>query len=159
MDYMPRIPGFFKPVLHTRGSPRQHFRNGLCLAPLRAITGAEIYRDKSKGLTLGEAALRVGSSMHYIRAATVLLEHGDQKLIHRVLQGECSILAAAASVAALTKLVSAFKTATPETRAGFFAATGTADLSTPVKRTEAASKLGPEIVWDEMIMPLISNGR
>ena len=56
MDYMPRIPGFFKPVLHTRGSPRQHFRNGLCLAPLRAITGAEIYRDKSKGLTLGEAA-------------------------------------------------------------------------------------------------------
>src|SRR5262249_21025287 len=154
---MTELSGFFKSDAGRRRSPRQHFRNGLCLAPLRAITGAEIYRDKSKGLTLGGAALRVGSSVHYIRAAIVLLEHGDQKLIDRVLQSECSILAAAASVEVLMKLVSAFKTASPEIRAGFFAATGTADLSSPVKRMEAATKLGPETVWDDMIVPLVGS--
>jgi hypothetical protein len=72
------------------------------------------------------------------------------------LGGEISILAAAASVETLVKLVSAFETATPEIRAGFFAATGTADLSTTAKRTEAASKLGPELVWEEMLVPLVT---
>jgi hypothetical protein len=147
--------GFFKPLVRTRRFTHRLFRDGICLAPLRAFTGAELYQ--SKELTLGEAALRVGSSVHYIRAAIVLLEHGDQKLIDRVLQGECSILTAAASVEALMKLVSAFKTATPETRAGFFAATGTADLSTATTRAEAATKLGPETVWDDMIVPLVGS--
>jgi hypothetical protein len=60
-------------------------------------------------------------------------------------------------VDALVKLLAAFKTASPKTRADFFAATGTADLSTPAKRTEAASKLGPEIVWEEMVIPLVGS--
>jgi hypothetical protein len=147
--------GFFKPVVRTRRFTHQLFRDGLCLAALRAFTGAELYGAKSKEVTLGQAALRVGSSIHYVRAAIVLLAHGDQKLIDRVLRGECSILTAAASVQALVKLVSAFKTASPEIRAGFFAATGTADLSCPVKRMEAAAKLGPEVIWDDMVAPLV----
>jgi hypothetical protein len=96
--------------------------------------------------------------VHYVQAATVLLEHGDQNLIDRVLRGRCSILAAAASVEALVKLLTAFKAASPETLAKFYTITGTADLSTAAKRTEAASKFGPEIVWEEMIVPLVSNG-
>jgi hypothetical protein len=159
--HMAAIPGFFKSGLHTgrRRSPRQHVRDGICLAALRAFTGGEIYRARPKGLTLREVALRVGSGIHYVRAAVVLLDHGDQVLISQVLRGKCSIVTAAASVEALVKLVSTFKTATPETRAAFFAATATADLSSAAKRTEAASKLGPEVIWDEMVMPLISNGR
>jgi hypothetical protein len=158
--HMAAMPGFFKSGLHTgqRRSPHQHFRDGICLATLRAFTGAEIYRDKPE-LTLREVALRVGSNGQYVRAAVVLIEHGDQNLINRVLRGKCSILAAAASVEPLVKLMSAFEMATPETRARFFAATGTADLSTAAKRTEAASKLGPELVWEEMVVPLVANGR
>ena len=154
MEHITTTGGFFKST-HTgqRRSPRQHFRNGASLAPLRAFTGAEVYQ--SKKLTLGEVALRVARSVHYIRAAIVLLNHGDQKLVDRVLRGEVSILVAAASVQALVKLVSAFKTASPEIRAGFFAATGTADLSCPVKRMEAAAKLGPEVIWDDMVAPLV----
>jgi hypothetical protein len=158
MNYMAGMPGFFKPV-HTgeRRAPHQHFRDGICLAALRALTGAELRRDKPE-LTLREVALRVGSNVHYVQAATVLLEHGDQNLIDRVLRGKCSILAAAASVAALVKLLTAFKTTSPENLARFYAITGTADLSTTAKRTEAASKLGPEIVWEEMVVPLVSTG-
>jgi hypothetical protein len=158
MQHMAAMPGFFKPVLPAgqRRSPHQHFRDGICLAALRAFTGAEIYRDKPEELTLGEVALRVGSNVHYIRAAAVLLEHGDQVLIKRVLRGKISILAAAASVVALVKLLAAFKTASPENLARFYAITGTADLTTTAKRTEAASKLGPEIVWEEMVVPLVS---
>jgi hypothetical protein len=124
---------------------------------LRAFTGAELYRREK--LTLGGVALRVESNVHYIRAAAVLIERGDQILIERVLRGKCSILAAAASVDALVRLLAAFKTvsASPKDLASFFTITGTDDLSTAAKRTEAASKLGPETIWDDMIVPLVAN--
>src|SRR5262245_567785 len=146
MLQMAATSGFFKSgYTGRRRSPRQHVRDGVCLAALRAFTGAELYRAKSETLTLGEAALRVGSGIHYIRAAVVLLDHGDRALINRVLQGKCSIVAAAASVAALVKLLAAFKTATPETRAGFFAATGKPTSATASsgwrRRPSSAQKL------------------
>src|SRR5262249_8126757 len=110
--------------------------------------------------TLADTAACHGSCVDYVAAADTLIEHGDQILINRVLRGRCSILAAAASVEALVKLVSAFKTASPETRAGFFAATGTADLSTAAKRTEAAVRFGDaEAIWTEMVLPLVSIDR
>src|SRR5262245_57085952 len=150
---MAAMPGFFKSVLHAgRRSPHQHFRDGVCRAALRAFTAAEYRREHES--TLVDASARHGSCVAYVAAADTLIEHGDQILINRVLRGGCSILAAAATVEGLVKLVNAFETATPETRAKFFAATGTADLSTTAKRTEAASKLGPETVWEEMIVPL-----
>src|SRR5262245_10189636 len=138
MQHMAGMPGFFKPVTTTgeRRSPRQHFRNGVCLAALRAFTAAEYRREHNS--TLADTAARHGSCVDYVAAADTLIEHGDQILINRVLRSRCSILAAAASVKVLVTLVGAFKTASPETRAGFFAATGTADLSTAAKRTEAA---------------------
>src|SRR5262249_37321532 len=57
---MATIPGFFKPG-HTgeRRSPHQHFRDGICLAALRAFTAAELRQEKP-GLALREVALRVG---------------------------------------------------------------------------------------------------
>jgi len=165
MEYIAGLPGFFKPVLHTgrRRSPHQHFRDRICLAALRAFTGAELYHAKRGQLTLSECALRVGSNVHYVRAAVVLLEHGDQVLIDRVLRGEVSILAAAASVEVLVKLLTAFKTATPKTRTEFFAATGcTNDLglllaaASPAERTEGAVRFGDaEAIWDQMVMPLV----
>jgi hypothetical protein len=139
-----------------RHSPREHFRGNVCVAALRAFTGAELHRDDELDLTLREAAMRCGSNIRYVRAAIILLEHGDQNLIDQVLHGERNILAAAASVAVVVKLVTAFKAATSENLASFSAITGMADLSTSAKRTAAASKIGPAVVWDDMISPLLS---
>jgi hypothetical protein len=139
-----------------RQSPRQQFRKGICTAALRAFTAGELYRDQQFQLTLAEAALRVGSNIAYVRAAIILLEHGDPVLINRVLYGKCNILEAAASVAVVVKLVTAFKLATSENLATFSAISGMADLSTSAKRTAAANRLGTETVWNDMIAPLMS---
>jgi hypothetical protein len=154
---MAETAGLCKPVNGTRQSPRQHFRDGVCLAALRAFTGAELCRERK--LTLGAAALRCGSNVAYIRAALILLEHGDQDLIDQVLRGECSILDAAASVEHMVRLVNAFLAAPAKARSEFFAAAGMADVSTPAKRLEVASRLGIDTIWDDMIAPLVSSSR
>jgi hypothetical protein len=100
--------------------------------------------------------MRCGSNIRYVRAAIILLKHGDQNLINQVLLGECSILVAAASVAPLVKLLDAYKAASPGTQMIFSDITGLADLSSTAARTAAASKLGSAVVWDDMINPLLS---
>jgi hypothetical protein len=100
--------------------------------------------------------MRCGSNVRYVRAAIVLLNHGDQNLIDRALHGKCPILIAAASVASLVKLLDVFKTASPGTRAIFSDVTGLADLSSTAARTAAASKIGSAVIWDDMISPLLS---
>jgi len=139
-----------------RHSPREHFRGNVCVAALRAFTAAELHRDDELGLTLREAAMRCGSNVRYVRAAIILLNHGDQNLIGRVLHGECPILIAAASIAPLVKLLGAFKTASPGTQAIFSDVTGLVDLSSTAARTAAASKIGSAVIWDDMISPLLS---
>jgi hypothetical protein len=150
-----KLSGFNKPV---RRSPREHIRDGVCLAALRAFTGVELYREKRRKLTLSEVALRVGSNVHYIRAALVLFQHGDQDLIDRVLTGKCLILAAAARVTPLVRLLAAFRSASPKTLESFHNITGTVDLSTTEKRTAAAGRFTPEIWWEDVVLPSLANG-
>ena len=141
-----------------RHSPREYTRNGICLAALRAITAAQLYRDPQNAYTLAECALRCGSCVVYVRAAIVLLEHADSKLIDMVVYGRQHILEAAKSVEALVKLTVAYKAVAPKQALRFCASVGLLDLSTAAKRTEAASKLGVNTVWDDMVAPLVSNG-
>jgi hypothetical protein len=157
------IPGFCKPVRNGNGignghrrSPREYNRNGVCLAALRAITAAQLYRDPQNAFTLAECALRCGSCVVYVRAAFVLLEHADHRLIDMVVRGKRHILEAARSVEALVKLTNAYKAVAPEQAKRFCADAGLVDLSTTAKRTEAASKLGVDLVWDDMVAPLVS---
>ena len=142
-----------------RHSPREHFRGEICLAAFRAFTAAEFIIAMKLGLTLREAAMRCGSNIRYVRAAIILLEHGDQNLIDQVLHGERNILVAAASVQGLVKLIALFKTVSAETRAAFHSATGSVDLSTPAARTAAAGMFDPETIWEDMVLPSLgSNG-
>ena len=87
-----------------------------------------------------------------------MLEHADSKLIDMVVYGRQHILEAAKSVEALVKLTVAYKAVAPKQALRFCASVGLLDLSTAAKRTEAASKLGVNTVWDDMVAPLVSNG-
>jgi hypothetical protein len=157
MQYMAKMPVFFKTV---RRSPREHFRDGVCLAALRSFSAAELYRDKQGTLTLNTAALKTGSNVHYTRAALVLLQHGDQDLIDQVLAGERSILAAAQQVTPLVRLLDAFRSASPETLESFHNITGTVDLSTTEARTAAAGMFDPETWWEDLVIPSLGpNGQ
>jgi hypothetical protein len=122
-----------------RHSPREHLRNGMCLAALRGFTAAKLYRAPENELTLGEAALRCGSCLHYVQAALVLFEHADPALIDRVIRGKVNILTAAESVKAEVKLTAAFRAASPQVRIA------------------AAAKIGVDVLWDGMIEPLIGD--
>ena len=139
MEYIASMPGFFKPVLNTsqQRSSGQYLRRSVSLAALRAFTGAEIHRANPE-LTLREIALRVGCSVPYLRAAITLLEYGDQALITRVLRRDCMILAAAASVAVLVKLLTVLEAASPAIR------------------TKAAGRIGVDRIWDTMIAPVVT---
>jgi hypothetical protein len=159
MQFMASLSAFHKAARHNgqhRHSPRQQVRDGVCKAALRAFVGAELYRGDQWKLSLKETALCVGSNIHYLRAALVLLDHGDLDLIDRVLHRERDILLAARSVAPLVKLLTAFRTASPGTQAIFSGVTGLVDLSSPAARTAAASKFDPEVIWTDMVEPRIS---
>ena len=75
-----------------------------------------------------------------------------------VVRGKRHILEAARSVEALVKLTNAYKAVAPAQVQRFCASAGLVDLSTTAKRTEAASKLAVDLVWDDMVAPLVSNG-
>jgi hypothetical protein len=136
------IPDLSRSVRNGNGhrhSPREHLRNGVCLAALRSFTGAQLYRAPDNAFTLGECALRCGSCVAYVRAALVLLQHADPKLIDIVMRGRRSILDAAASVEAEVRLTAALMAASPRARVA------------------AARRLGVDTVWDDMVEPLISD--
>jgi len=76
--------------------------------------------------------------MPYLRAAITLLAYGDQALITRVLRRDCMIIAAAASVAVLVKLLTVFEAASPAIRA------------------EEAGRIGVDRIWDTMIAPVVT---
>jgi len=155
--------GYIARRRRRRQSARRHFlRNGQCAAALRAFTGARGYLS-GQFPTLPVAAVSVGSNTHYVKAAVTILQTEDPALINRAMCGQ-SILSIAAEVKPLAELMMAYRSASvsPEVLRAFAAATGaTSDLgehllhSTPIQRTEAARGLGAEVVWNDMIEPLV----
>jgi len=109
-----------------RGWEPTNPREGACGAP---------YRKFSRKFKAFRAHR---SKMPYLRAAITLLAYGDQALITRVLRRDCMILAAAASVAVLVKLLTVFEAASPAIRA------------------EAAGRIGVDRIWDTMIAPVVT---
>jgi hypothetical protein len=119
--------------------PRPQIRHGVRAANARALRGAH-WRLKTPGATLLEASLYHGSNKHYIRAATTVINYGDQRLIDHLLSGAASILEVAKALEPQLKLTEALKRATPE------------------QRTKAARAFGhPEELWDQMVAPQISD--
>lgn len=141
METIALTAGLGKPVRNGgngnghRHHPHEHKRNGVCLAALRAFTAAQLYLAPENTFGLTECALRCGSSVAYIRAAIVLLEHADPALIDAVVHGRINILTAAKPIAAEMRLVAAFTAAPPKARAA------------------AGARIGSALLWDDMITP------
>jgi hypothetical protein len=131
---------------------------------LRAYTAAS--HVQNEGCARKAAAKACGSNPHYVAAMLALLSSENWSLINKVLTGEVSLLAAAQEMGRLATAVAAYRAMAAEDRKAFTVLTGvTADLtdhlvhSDPSQRAEAARALGPDVVWDEMVMPLIVEDR
>lgn len=148
-----------------RRSRRRQMDHGQRLAALRAINGAKLYLA-GWFATLKAAAKGVGSNTRYLTAAIILLRSENTSLLNRVLSGDMPLLAAAAQMKQLAKLVAAYRWASATDRNQFRALTGlTNNLadhlihSLPTERATAARSLGPDVVWEQMVLPLIQEDR
>jgi hypothetical protein len=143
-----------------RRSSRCHFRNGVCVAALRALTAARVYL--AGDIDLEQAAISHGSNVHYVRAGIILVRANDLRLIDAVLRGEILITTAAESVEPLLMLLEGYEKASAKVKDDFFVATGcNNDLgkllitSPATERTRAAERLDAETVWNQMVLPLV----
>jgi hypothetical protein len=160
------MDGFVNGGLKPRRRRRRQFNDdGQRLAVLRAFTGAKLYLA-GWFASLADAAKSVGSNVHYLAAVIILLRSENVSLLNRVLANDVPLLAAAAQTKRLARLVSAYRSSSAADLKRFCDLTGvTNDLadhlvhSAPSERAAAARVLGPEVVWDEMIMPLIAEDR
>jgi hypothetical protein len=119
---------------HYHRHPR--FRGGARLAALRAFSGAQLVI--TKGVTPVEAADWTGSNSNYVRAMVTIVESKDEVLLDAVLAGEVPVLAAAAQVEGLVKLLKAYAVATGANKIMFTRITG------------------HEVLFDEMIVPAMA---
>jgi hypothetical protein len=152
-------PGPNRAVRRARQSSRARTRNGICKAAARAFTGGQLYVQGQ--MTLAQAAISVGSNVHYIMAAVLLIKSHDMRLIDDAVHGNISIQAAAKLVEPQVMAIEAIKQANPANLKAIYRETGfTNELSTllvdrpAAERTEAAARLGVGKVWDEMVVPL-----
>src|SRR5262249_17073402 len=106
----------------ARQSRRSRSRNGICLAAVRALTGAKL--PLQYDITLLQAALSTGSNVHYVEAGEILIKSGDVSLIKSVVAGDIPILEAAKSVKAQVRAVEAIKAATSANLAAIYNETG-----------------------------------
>jgi hypothetical protein len=106
---------------HRRRHAR--FRNGCRLAALRGYAGAKLVLDK--GVDPVEAAVMTGSCPGYVCALAAVLKNGDATLLNAVLEGRVPVMAAAAQVRALAKLLTAYMTASATTKVAFGSIVGT----------------------------------
>jgi hypothetical protein len=132
----------FRLPQRKRRSPRRYFYNGRRAAVLRALTAARLYCDARRA-TLADAAASCGSCIPYVKAANVLLRHEATHgaLILKVVHGEIPLLTAAAQLRCLDTLVATYHKAST------------------AERVEFAAALGVDVVWDQMILPIIAQER
>jgi hypothetical protein len=120
------------------------FVNGECFLgavarpALRAMTGAALLLGSPpKVQTQAFAALCTGSCRPSVKAATLIIQTGDAELITDVLTGRRPLLATAAEVRNRALLMEAFRTCDQ------------ADI------VAAARMLGPEAIFDQMVVPVL----
>jgi hypothetical protein len=131
---------------------------------LRAITAAKFYLDKvaNESVTLRGAALSHGSCVPYVQAGILLIKANEPHLVNRVLRGDMPILAAAKEVWAQVTAIEALKVANPANLQAIYTKTGfTNNLSallidsSSAERTKAARDCGVDLVWSDMVEPVI----
>jgi hypothetical protein len=105
-------------------SARRRFRDGRCVAAVRALTGARLYTSNAVP-TLAAAAESTGSCTPYVRAAIVLLRADNAGLVRDVVGGHVPLLQAAREAARLVNLVTAYREAKDPDRIAFARACGT----------------------------------
>jgi len=136
--------------LNSRGERR---------AVRQALTGAKLYLA-GEFPSLKAAAEAVGVSVRYVHAGVILLQAENADLLAQVLAGELLMLAAAKEAKPVAKAIAAYKAMTEADKKAFEAATGaTTDLfvhSDPSKWATAAAPLGPEVIWNQMVLPLLN---
>jgi hypothetical protein len=138
---------------------------GQRLAALRAYTAAS--HVQNEGCSQKAAAKACGSNPLYVAAMLALLGSEKWSLVHKVLTGEVPLLAAARKVGKLAAAVSAYKAMSAADQKTFTTLTDTTPTnltdhlvhSNPSERAAAARALGADVVWDEMVLPLIREDR
>jgi hypothetical protein len=95
---------------------------------LRALVGAKLLRDRVYVDTATQAAVVMGVPRPQLDAAAVVLQVGDENLILDIMAGRESLTHAAARLRRRVKLIESFKAATPDDKAAFGRAVGTAEL-------------------------------
>lgn len=122
----------------TRQSPLRQHRGGQRAAIVRAWTAARLRSGEPiPRPTLTEAAILCGSSVKYIRAIEAVIQHDDPRLIDQILLGKISLMMAANLLRKRTRLVNAYHKASPN------------------DRVDAARAIGPDRVFDEMLVPAL----
>jgi hypothetical protein len=103
-------------------------RRGRLPAPNRALLAfkaAAILRDRLLGIdTMVKAAACTGATMPSVKAAQIILQSDDPRLVRDVLRGFLPLLKTAAGIRDRINMTAAFKRASPAERAAFAAAVG-----------------------------------
>jgi hypothetical protein len=97
--------------------PNPHMRDGFRRAARRAYSGAQLVLHK--GMSVADAVEWTGSNANYVRAMITIIQSKDKVLLRAVLRGEVPVLVAAARVEGLVRLLTAFATASAETKVAF----------------------------------------
>ena len=119
-----------------RQSPLRQHRGGQRAAYLRAWTAARLRSGEPiPRPTLTEAAILCGSSVPYIAALELVLQHDDPRLVDQILRGKIPLMVAAGLLRKRGNLVKSFRQASPK------------------DRVDAARVLGPERIFDEVLVP------
>jgi hypothetical protein len=129
-----------------RASTRRHFRHGWRAAAVRAFTGARLYLNK-EAPTLVRAAEDCGSNVHYVRAALVVIKDGAD--LGPVLTGHVPLLTAAKQALRRRK---AERITVEEAVVAW-------RLWSPAQRAEFGRGAGISEIWDDAIIPVMSEER
>jgi hypothetical protein len=122
----------------SRQSPHRQFKGGQRAALLRAWTAARIRKGEwIPKPTLVEAAILCGSSVPYIAAVELVMQHDDPRLVDQILRGKIPLLMAADLLRKRTNIVKSFRRGSVE------------------DRIDAARVIGPERIFDEMLVPAL----
>ena len=96
---------------------------------LRAFIAANLLLDGAFGIrTVTAASISTGVPRSSVKAAQIILQSGDSKLVSDVLNGYRPLLKAANRVRGQAKLIEDFRAATAEDRAAFGRAVGVATV-------------------------------
>jgi len=156
-----------KPRRRYRARGRRHLDNGESRVARRALTGAQLYIEK-KVSSLRAAADASGSTPGYVRAMITVVESGDARLLHHVLQGHIPLFMAAKRVKSIAKAVVAYRAvaADPAELAAFKTAIGmTSDpveallKMTESEQAEIGRRLTPNWTFDHLVTPALNGSK